>query len=253
MSRGRGDGAGRRDHFPAATGLRWARGSGTFARMRLRLLLCSSSLLLAACASAPPVPPRFETAPCPEARPEAGGEAVIAGFYDAFSRRDFRGMACSYDARIEFTDSIFGTLRGKRALAMWAMLTSASTDLTLQASQIRASGAEGHAHWDAQYSFPFLVFTNHVENHIDATFELRDGKIVRHTDVFDLRRWMTMALWPLGGVVSEDTIRERVRTRLDEFIAQHPEFQEGAPPAPAAAGDDTAASGKGAQASGGGK
>ncbi|MEZ4307235.1 MAG: nuclear transport factor 2 family protein [Polyangiaceae bacterium] len=203
--------------------------------MRARLLLGGSLVLLTACASAPPVPPRFETAPCPEVKPAAEGEAVIAGFYEAFSRRDFRGMACSYDPSIEFTDSIFGTLRGKRALAMWAMLTSSGTDLTVQASQIRADGAEGHAHWDAEYTFPFLVFRNHVDNHIDATFELRDGKIIRHTDVFDLQRWMGLALWPLGGVISEDTIRGSVQERLDKFIAEHPEFQDAPVPAAPAA------------------
>jgi len=194
--------------------------------MRAQWLACSLLPLLSACASAPSVPARFETAPCPEARAGTDASAVIVGFYEAFSRRDFRGMACSYDSKIELTDSIFGTLRGKRALAMWAMLTSRATDLKLQYSQVRASASTGHAHWDAQYSFPFLAFTNQVDNHIDATFELRDGRIVRHTDVFDLQRWMAMALWPLGGVVSEDTIRDGVQKQLDEFIAEHPEFQE---------------------------
>lgn len=194
--------------------------------MRLHWLLCSALPLLSACASAPAVPPRFETAPCPEAPAGAEPSAVITGFYEAFARRDFRGMACSYDPGIEFTDSIFGTLRGKRALAMWAMLTSQSTDLKIKFSQVSADATSGHAHWDAQYTFPFLAFTNDVDNHIDATFELRSGKISRHRDVFDLQHWMGLALWPLGGVVSEETIRDGVTKKLDEFIAQHPELQD---------------------------
>jgi len=197
--------------------------------MRSPWLLCSFLPLLSACAAAPLVPPYFETAPCPEAKPSLDGSAVITGFYEAFSRRDFRGMACSYDPNIEFTDPVFGTLHGKRALAMWAMLTSQGTDLRIQASQVRADGTAGHAHWDAYYSFPFLAFTNQVENRIDASFELRDGKIVRHQDSFDLQLWMKTALWPLGGVISEDTFRDTAKKKLDEFIAKYPQFQAAKP------------------------
>lgn len=135
-------------------------------------------------------------------------------------------MACSYDPEVDFQDSIFGPLHGKRALAMWAMLTSGATDLVVRASNIGADGDSAHAHWDADYTFSFLVFNNHVENRIDATFTLRNGKIVKHTDVFDLPKWMAMALTPLDGVVSESTMKETVQKKLDEFIAKHPEFQD---------------------------
>jgi limonene-1,2-epoxide hydrolase len=189
-------------------------------------LVCALLSLLPACAAAPVVPARFEASPCPEVQADADGKAVVTGFYEAFSRRDFRGMACAYAPDIEFTDSIFGTLRGKRALAMWAMLTSQGGDLQIQYSQVGGDATTGHAHWDAQYRFPFLAFTNPVENRIDATFELRDGKIVRHRDRFDLRRWMVQALWPLGGIISESTIRDGVQKKLDEFIERHPELQD---------------------------
>ena len=213
--------------------MRWARVSGNHRVMRSPWLLCSFLPLLSACAAAPLVPPYFETAPCPEVKPGVDGSAVITGFYEAFSRRDFRGMACWYDPNVEFTDPAFGTLRGKRAFAMWAMLTSQGKGLKIQFSQVRAEGTSGHAHWDAYYSFPFLAFTNQVENRIDATFELRDGKIVRHHDSFDLQRWMKMALWPLDGVISEDTFRGFARKKLDEFIEKYPQFQETkAAPAP---------------------
>ncbi len=185
--------------------------------------------LVVACASAPPGPARFETTPCPAAAKD--NAAVVTAFYEAFSRRDFLGMACSYAPEIEFTDSIFGTLRGKRALAMWAMLTSGATDLVVRYSNVGAEGDSAHAHWDAEYTFSFLFLDNHVENRIDATFTLRDGKIVRHQDVFDLARWMSMALTPFDGVVSESTIKETVQKKLDEFIQVHPEFQE-SPAAP---------------------
>jgi len=191
--------------------------------MGVCLLSCP---LLLACASAPPGPARFETTPCPAPPEGHDNAAVIKGFYDAFARRDFLGMACSYAPDIEFSDSIFGPLKGKRALAMWAMLTSGATDLVVRPSNIGADGDTGHAHWDADYTFSFLFFHNHVENRIDATFTLRDGKIIRHTDVFDLKRWMSMALTPLDGVVSESTIKDTVQGKLNEFIEKHPEFQD---------------------------
>jgi limonene-1,2-epoxide hydrolase len=169
----------------------------------------------------PFVPPR-----CQEEAEAPSGERVITRFYEAFARHDFPGMACNYDPEIVFTDSIFGELHGKRAFAMWSMLVSQGGDLEVRHSGVRVDGAEGHAHWDALYTFPFLVFSNKVENSIDATFELRDGRIVRHRDQFDLRRWMRMALWPFGGGVSEDTIRSGVQSRLDDYIAKHPEFQD---------------------------
>ncbi|MFO0759136.1 MAG: nuclear transport factor 2 family protein [Byssovorax sp.] len=197
--------------------------------MRLAPLLVLLGPLLVGCASAPPVPARFDLSPCPAPAEPPASQAVITGFYDAFGHRDFRGMACAYAPDIEFTDSIFGTLRGKRALAMWAMLTSQATDLTVAASHIQADGTTGQAHWDADYTFPFLLFHNHVDNHIDATFELSGGKITRHRDVFDLARWMSLALWPFGGVVSEGTIRDGVQKKLDDFIAEHPEFQDASP------------------------
>jgi hypothetical protein len=189
------------------------------------------SPLLGACASAPPGPARFETTPCPAAAPGQDSAAVVKGFYEAFAKRDFLGMACSYDPEIVFTDSIFGELKGKRALAMWAMLTSGATDLVVRYSNVGGDGDSAHAHWDADYTFSFLVFHNYVENKIDATFTLRNGKIVKHTDVFDLTKWMSMALTPFDGVVSESTMKETVQKKLDEFIEKHPEFQD----APAAA------------------
>ena len=71
--------------------------------MRANWLLGSLLPLVSLSACAPPAPAHFEMGPCAAAPPDAAAPAVIAGFYDAFSRHDFRGMACSYDPDIEFT------------------------------------------------------------------------------------------------------------------------------------------------------
>ncbi|APR80774.1 Ketosteroid isomerase-related protein [Minicystis rosea] len=191
------------------------------------MLLGAASLALTGCAAAQPPPKMlFDASLCPRDAAEPSGERVVARFYEAFARHDFAGMACNYDPNVEFTDSIFGTLKGKRAFAMWAMLVRPGQDLVVVHSQVRTDGATTRAHWDAHYTFPFLAFNNKVDNAIDATFELKDGKIVRHRDQFDLRRWMKMALWPFGGAASEATVRGAVQSRLDDFIEKHPEFQE---------------------------
>jgi limonene-1,2-epoxide hydrolase len=190
-------------------------------------LVASLALMLLGCAATPPArAPDVSLRACPATPPNEDGAAVVNRFYASFARHDFQGMACCYHHDIEFTDSIFGTLHGKRALAMWAMLVSRpKSTLKLQWRDVVIEGNHGRAHWDAQYDFSFLMFDNHVDNSIDATFEFKDGKIYRHRDHFDLERWMHMALAPLGGVVSEGTIKSAVQKKLEEFIDQHPEFQ----------------------------
>jgi hypothetical protein len=198
--------------------------------MAARMPRHAASLALAAallgCASTPAAPPPMMPARCPAEAADESGAQLVTRFYDAFARKDFRGMACCYHPEVEFHDSIFGTLKGKRAFAMWAMLVSRATDLRIQASGVQATGERGRAHWNAQYTFSFLMFSNRVENSIDAKFEFKDGKIYRHQDAFDLERWKDMALWPLGGVVDQDTVKKRVQSTLDDFIETHPEFQE---------------------------
>lgn len=173
-------------------------------------------------------------AECPPST--ATGEAreieTVSRFYEAFDRKDFPAMACCYDPDVEFTDSIFGTLRGKRALAMWSMLVGQAEDLEIRYADVRAQGTRGGAHWTARYTVPFLVFDNQVENSVEATFEFKDGRIKRHRDVFDLDRWMRAALWPAGGVAQQSTVKASVQSALDDYIADHPEFQESASATP---------------------
>jgi hypothetical protein len=196
------------------------------ARSRLAFLWVAT-VALAGCGSEQTSPrTAFDLARCPEDAAPPSGEVVITRFYEALARHDFPGMACNYAPDVEFSDPIFGALKGKRAFAMWAMIVERGEDLRLQYSEIRAAGAEGHAHWDAQYTFSFLVFGNAVENTADATFELKDGKIIRHHDQYDMRRWMRMGLWPFGGIVGESTLRDGVQSKLDDFIEKHPEYQE---------------------------
>jgi len=61
-----------------------------------------------------------------------------------------------------------------------------------------------------------------VHNVIDAKLEFKDGKIVRHTDTFDLWRWAGMALGMKGKLMGwlppvQQAIRDKAMRGLDEF------------------------------------
>jgi hypothetical protein len=64
-----------------------------------------------------------------------------------------------------------------------------------------------------------------VHNSIDARFELRDGKIVKHTDSFDLRRWASQALGMKGKLLGwlppvQNAIRKQADAGLRAFMAK---------------------------------
>ena len=89
-----------------------------------------------------------------------------------------------------------------------------------------SDGTTGSAHWDADYTFSLTG--RQVHNVIDATFELRDGKIVRHKDVFDLWRWAGMALGAKGKLLGwappvQNAIRKQGMKGLSFWTKAHPE------------------------------
>lgn len=122
--------------------------------------------------------------------------AVIREFYAAFARRDAEGMAALYADDVAFSDPVFPDLKGEEARDMWRMLCGRAPDLRVEPSGIEADATTGRAHWDAYYTFS--ATGRRVHNAIDATFELREGKIVRHRDHFSFWRWARQALGPAG-------------------------------------------------------
>lgn len=111
-------------------------------------------------------------------------ERLIEKFYQAFQKRDYKSMNECYHPDIEFSDAVFKDLKGDRAKAMWEMLCSRAADLDIVFTNVKANDKTGSAHWDATYTFSKTG--NKVLNSIDAQFEFRDGKIIKHTDTFDL-------------------------------------------------------------------
>lgn len=78
-------------------------------------------------------------------------------------------------------------LRGAEAGRMWRMLCECGKDLKIEFRYVQADEHRGKAHWEAW--FAFSATGKKVHNVVEASFEFRDGKIIRHTDQFDFRRW----------------------------------------------------------------
>ena len=124
---------------------------------------------------------------------------LITDFYQAFHQLDANKMTSYYHKDIVFKDPAFGILRGKEANTMWQMLcaTQKGKDFKVEASNI----TDNSAHWEAHYTFSKTG--RKVHNKIDATFEFKDGLIIKHTDNFNLHNWAKQAIgfkgWLLGG------------------------------------------------------
>ena len=155
-----------------------------------------------------------------------GNKQIILAFYEAFSRGDAETMASCYADDIIFRDPAFGELHGEDARNMWRMLIARSGgNLNITFDGVSATDNSGNAHWIAKYKF---AQTNRdVVNDIQATFEFRDGKICRHTDVFSMWKWSRQALglkgWLLGwSPIVKNAVQKQTRTLLNKYTASIP-------------------------------
>ena len=152
---------------------------------------------------------------------------TIESFYSAFQRKDWQTMQSCYHNEILFSDPVFRNLKGPEAKAMWHMLALAGKDLALTFKNITADASSGSCDWDAHYSFSRTG--RKVHNIIQARFEFKDGKIIKHTDSFDLWKWTSMALGISGSLLGwtpiiQSKIRETADKNLKKFIEEHPEY-----------------------------
>jgi ketosteroid isomerase-like protein len=151
--------------------------------------------------------------------------ALITAFYSSFAKQDYQGMAACYHDEIEFTDPVFGTLKGIQAKAMWQMLLERSKgNLKIVFSEVKASGTTGSAHWEAFY--PFSKTGRNVHNIIDATFEFKDGKISKHVDRFNLYRWSRQAFGVTGTLMGftpffQNKVRKTAQQSLAGYLLKY--------------------------------
>jgi len=119
-------------------------------------------------------------------------EQLITKFYTAFKNLDAQAMVSCYHENIEFEDPAFGKLYGEHAKNMWWMLCQNAKELEVEFSKIKVNNNKGSAHWEVHYIFSQTG--KKVYNSIDATFEFKDGLILKHTDNFNLHKWAKQAL-----------------------------------------------------------
>lgn len=147
-------------------------------------------------------------------------EEIMQTFYQAFARLDYATMQKQYDDDAIFNDPVFGILHGEQVRAMWQMLCSRAKDFSLQFSKIDADEEYGTCLWTAKYTFSKTGRS--VVNNVKAHMRFREGKIIEHTDEFDIYKWSQQAFgvqgWLLGwSGFMKNKIRQQALKNLDNF------------------------------------
>ena len=151
---------------------------------------------------------------------------LINKFYSCFQKKDYKGMIECYHPEIHFKDEVFN-LNGKQVGAMWHMLCERGKDLEISFKAIEVNENIGTAHWEAKYTF--AQTKRKVHNKIDAQFEFQDGKIIRHSDTFNFRKWAIQALGMPGLLIGgsaylKKKVLHTANKALNKFIKEHPEY-----------------------------
>ncbi len=145
-------------------------------------------------------------------------EQLITRFYTAFQKHDAATMAACYHPDVQFSDPVFTDLKGPRAGAMWTMLNQKAEQLKIEFRDVKADDKAGSCHWEAWY--PFSATGRNVHNIIEASFEFRDGKIVKHSDRFSFHRWAGQALGTTGKLLGwTPLVQNKVRTMAAKSLA----------------------------------
>ncbi len=151
----------------------------------------------------------------------SSNQDLITRFYEAFSRLDAEAMASFYHENVVFQDPAFGILKGERAGNMWRMLCQSQKgkDFIVEFSNVEAGEKSGSAHWEAKYTFSKTG--RKVHNRIEAQFEFSDGKIIKHTDVFDLRSWAKQALGFKGALLGgTNFFKKKLQAQTNGMLAK---------------------------------
>lgn len=148
---------------------------------------------------------------------------ILEQFYTALNNCDGPTMASCYHDDVVFEDPAFGILKGKRAKAMWLMLCESQSgdNFNVSFSEIETIENSGSAHWEAKYLFSRTG--RKVHNKIDASFEFKDGLIIKHTDNFNLHKWAKQAMGIkgifFGGMqFFKNKLQAQTNSLLDKYI-----------------------------------
>ncbi|NBI30012.1 nuclear transport factor 2 family protein [Chengkuizengella marina] len=155
-------------------------------------------------------------------------EELIYKLYTSFQNKDFKAIQSCYHEDATFTDHAFPNLKGKEPSAMWNMLFGNNDHVEITFDSVQADDYTGQARWIAKY--PFSQTGRNVTNVIHASFEFKDGKIVKHEEDFDFNKWSRMAFGPIGFLIGwtpffKKKIQKTADERLVKYIAKHSEYQ----------------------------
>ena len=148
-------------------------------------------------------------------------QSIVTKFYQAFTELDAEAMASYYHENVVFKDPAFGTLKGEKACNMWRMLCQSQKgkNFVVEFSNVEADEQTGSAHWEAKYIFSKTG--RKVHNKIRAHFEFSDGKIIKHTDVFDLRNWSKQALGFKGALLGGTAFfKKKLQAQTNGMLAK---------------------------------
>lgn len=146
-------------------------------------------------------------------------EKVISEFYKSFIALDAEKMTSFYHYEIVFEDPAFGILKGEHAKNMWRMLCESQKGKNFNVSfdNVVSSETNGSATWEAHYLFSQTG--RKVHNKITAQFEFKDGKIIKHTDNFNLYTWSKQALGFKGYLLGWSSFfKKKLNTQTNHLL-----------------------------------
>ena len=146
-------------------------------------------------------------------------QEVINQFYSSFKNGDPAGMIACYHNTVIFEDPAFGKLEGEKAKAMWQMLLSKKEESEMSVSFSVLN--DNQAEWIANYKYG--PNKKPVINAVSASFVFEDGKIIKHTDHFDLWKWSKQALGAAGYLLGwsgfmKNKIQATTNKLLNKYI-----------------------------------
>lgn len=148
-------------------------------------------------------------------------EQFITNFYKAFQQKDYKAMQSCYADNATFSDEVFVNLNSIEVKAMWEMLIKRGKDLQLEFKNVKANEKTGSAEWVATYTFS--ATGKKVVNHIYASFELENGKIIKHIDRFSFYKWASQVFGFPGVILGwtpflKQKVRKQAMKSLNEFV-----------------------------------
>jgi hypothetical protein len=151
-------------------------------------------------------------------------EELLQRFYSAFNAGDYKTMQAAYHHEAMFSDPVFRNLDCHQVQSMWEMLVTSARDLKISASDFQTSNTKGSCSWQAWYTFSKTG--RPVHNWIKASFEFKDGLIIRHTDEFDFYRWSKQALGLQGTLLGwtplvRNAVRDTAMRSLEKFMSRN--------------------------------